>query len=76
MLDNTMLYDVGRRVQSVGELNYVITRICLEYFDSSYQGINDIAGALMCAAQEFYRRVAVPYEHKKCEKNGDVYGTD
>lgn len=59
-----------------GELNYAITKICLEYFNvtrACYTSINDVIGALECAKQEFYRRVAVPYEEKKQAENGDVY---
>jgi hypothetical protein len=58
-----------------GELNYAITMLCLDYWKTaeSYQSINDIIGALECAKQEFYRRVAVPYEEGKKAANGDVY---
>lgn len=59
-----------------GELNFQITQVCLNYLN--YYGIrygilNDIIGALECAKQEFYRRMAAPYETKKMEENGDVY---
>jgi len=30
---------------------------------------------LSCAAAEFYRRVAVPYENVKIAQNGDVYAS-
>lgn len=65
-------------VQNAGELNYMITRIALAYWDGvngkkNYQKINDIIGAMEGAKLEFYRRVAVPYEAKKIEENGDVY---
>jgi hypothetical protein len=58
-----------------GELNYIFTVIARNYFREhhNYQGINDILGALEGAKQEFYRRVAVPYEDKKIKENGDVY---
>ena len=61
-----------------GELNYVITRIILEYVEMkglSYQVINDILGALEGAKMEFYRRVVVAYEQRKCEENGEIYPT-
>lgn len=32
-----------------------------------------VMGAFRCAQQEFYRRVAVPYEDSKIAENGDVY---
>ena len=59
-----------------GELNYKITKICIDYLNAEgkcYKTINDIIGALECAKLEFYRRVAVPYEQTKIEENGDVY---
>lgn len=59
-----------------GDLNYLFTRIAVDYFKNNggrYQQINDVLGALEGAKLEFYRRVAVPYEDKKCEENGDVY---
>lgn len=59
-----------------GELNFEITKVCLAYFhmtDRRYKDINEVIGALECAKQEFYRRVAVPYEDQKIKENGDVY---
>ncbi len=59
-----------------GQLNFLITKLCVQYLsanDLSYQRINDVMGALECAKQEFYIRVAIPYEQKKWKANGDVY---
>jgi hypothetical protein len=59
-----------------GELNYLITRICCDYLVTgkiSYKVLNDVIGALECAKLELYRRVVVPYEQGKLDKNGDVY---
>ncbi len=60
-----------------GDLNYIITRICLKYIEENgginYQKINDIVGSLDCAKMEFYSRLARPYEIKKIELNGDCY---
>lgn len=61
---------------SAGELNYCITSMILGYQDKnklSYKTINEIVGVLECAKQEYYRRVAVPYEESKIRENGDVY---
>ena len=60
---------------SAGELNYIITKILLAYWNrhASYVVANDIMGVLTCAGQEFYRRVVAPYEDTKREANGDVY---
>jgi hypothetical protein len=63
---------------NAGELNYVLTRIAIKYFNlapnsSNYQTINDIAGAFSWAALEFNRRVTSIYEDQKKSDNGDVY---
>ncbi len=61
---------------NAGELNYLITLICDQYLQDKgkcYQNINEIIGVLECAKQEFYRRIAAPYEDQKITENGDVY---
>lgn len=58
-----------------GELNYAITKLLHGYLvrkGLNYQHINDCLGALSGAAQEFYRRIAAPYEDTKITENGDV----
>ncbi len=63
-------------IDSPGELNYLITCLCNDYFKQSnknYQSVNDVIGALEGAKLEFYRRIAAPYEDVKCTENGDVY---
>lgn len=62
--------------KSVGELNYVITKVCNSWIEKhglSYTSINDVIGVLECAKLELYRRLAAPYEDEKKEENGDVY---
>lgn len=62
--------------ETKGELNYCITLLIKDYLErkgKSYDSINDILGALDGASKEFYRRIAAPYEDKKCKENGDVY---
>lgn len=59
-----------------GELNYCITELLIGYIHDRglcYATINDVLGALSGATQEFYRRVAAPYEDEKIKENGDVY---
>ncbi len=59
-----------------GDLNYIITRLCLKYLEAhgtNYQKINDVVGVLSCAQMEFYRKLAAPYEEGKISTNGDVY---
>lgn len=62
--------------ETPGELNYAITKLVIGYVQRkglSYSVINDVLGALSGAGQEFYRRMAVPYENAKLAVNGDVY---
>lgn len=64
------------RLANAGELNFAITSLIDEYLGRTgirYQNINTVIGVLECAKLEVYRRVAVPYEDKKCKENGDVY---
>jgi hypothetical protein len=59
-----------------GDVNYVVTRLLDQYIDQeglSYTSINAMIGVLECAKLELYRRIAVPYEDRKIEENGDVY---
>ena len=69
----------GCEPMTAGELNYVITKLLRRFAYGSrseglsYAAINDVLGALEGAKLEFYRRVAAPYESKKCVENGDVY---
>lgn len=72
----------GDDLHSVGELNYSLTQLLLEYaniFGHNYSTYNAIIGALECAKMEFYRRVINDYENDKMLENGDVFyedGTD
>lgn len=59
-----------------GELNYQIAILLGNYLNrhgQRYQTINDIIGVLACIQQEFYRRIAAPYENEKMHENGDVF---
>jgi hypothetical protein len=65
-----------RKIEDSGELNYLLTEICLIYLKDKelrYKFINDVIGALEGCKQEFYRRMAADYEDKAITKNGDVY---
>jgi len=63
--------------QTPGELNYLITRMLDDYIQRKggvrYAQLNEVVGVLECVKMELYRRVAAPYEDKKCEEAGDVY---
>jgi len=67
---------VDEAPEDAGELNYVITKVCDEFLKRKgrrYAHVNTVIGALECAKQEFYRRIAAPYENEKIALNGDVY---
>ena len=55
-----------------GELNFVVTKMLKEIYPLRYFSINRAVGVLECIKQEFYRRVAAPYEDRKIKEAGDV----
>lgn len=60
---------------TAGELNFVITQICIDYInhtEKNYQTFNDIAGAIKNSYTELYERVIKPYEKQKIQDNGDL----
>ncbi len=60
--------------RTVGELNYIITRLLVHWMKPlSYGVINSAIGVLECCKLELYRRLAVDYEISKCKENGDVF---
>jgi hypothetical protein len=62
-----------RPVENVdGDINYCVTRILKGVYPLRYFHLNRAMGVLSCIQQEFYRRVAAPYEDTKIEQNGDV----
>ena len=66
----------GEVAITAGELKYALTRLMVLYLEDktkNSQTINDCIGALEGCKLEFYRRVVVPYENKRIEKNGDVF---
>ena len=71
------LVDRDHLASSAGELNYLITRLVMQYIklkhgDVSYDAINEVVGVLECVKQEFYARIAAPYEEIQETKNGDI----
>jgi hypothetical protein len=58
-----------------GTLNYCITRLAHDYilaFGLSYNNLNEVYGAMLAAAAEFYRTVVAPYEDTKRRENGPI----
>jgi hypothetical protein len=69
---------LGADIRTPGELNFVITRLCMKFLHSKekigYAEYNEVIGVLESAKQEFYRRCVAVYEDKKKKENGDVFG--
>ncbi|HEY4013456.1 MAG TPA: hypothetical protein VGM06_08965 [Polyangiaceae bacterium] len=60
-----------------GLLNYACTSLAMEVVEARfgrirYGAIATVTGVFKNIADEFYRRVAAPYEDAQIEKNGDV----
>lgn len=69
----------GAFADSLGNLNYVISRIVAGCIGKpSYSKIAMATGVLENVKQELYRRMAAPYEDRKILENGDIpeYGRD
>lgn len=76
-LQNLLHQVVQTMPSDAGELNYLISRIVDTYIQvkgKNYANLNEVIGVLECVKQEYYRRIAAPYEDKKIAENGDVYG--
>ena len=56
-----------------GGINYFVSRLVAQLMgEVSYGKICVITGVLENIKQEYYRRVASPYEDKKIVQNGDI----
>jgi hypothetical protein len=59
-----------------GLLNYACTRLAARVLpERRYWAIATVTGVLENVADEFYRRVVVPYEEQRKAEHGDVYDT-
>ena len=62
-------------IATVGELNYVVTRLSLRFLKRlglSYSNISNVVGTLHLIPVEMTRRLVDAYENNKIEENGDV----
>ena len=69
--------EAGNDAAYAGLLNYVCTRLALkilklQFGKVRYWLVATTSGVFHNVADEFYRRLAVPYEDIQIEKNGDV----
>jgi len=69
-----LLSIVADAIDTEGELNYCITKLCLLYLGNNahYEDYNRVMGVLISVQHEFYRRYVAPYEDQKRKENGDV----
>jgi hypothetical protein len=64
----------GNEAAFAGLLNYACTRLALRVVPvRRYWSIATVVGVFRNVADEFYRRVGVPYEEMKRAEHGDVY---
>lgn len=57
----------------LGRINYCFSRIVGQLMgNQSYKKIAMVTGVLENVKQEFYRRIATPYEEYKISENGDI----
>ena len=77
-IDNLKISDVTtdqEMLAMAGDINYLFSSIIVGCMSNpSYKKIALITGVLENIKQEFYRRVASPYEDKKKKDNGDIKG--
>jgi hypothetical protein len=67
--------ELGQHIESVGDLNYVVTRLTLKHLirqGLNYANFDAEMGMFLCALLEMYRRVGIIYEELKIKQNGDV----
>ena len=67
---------LAERTETVGQLNYVITKLCDKFVITQgvcYNSYNAVLGVLTAVTLELYRRRVSGYEDKKMRENGDVY---
>lgn len=73
VITNYSELDNDHIVVVLGDLNYCVSRLFGKVMgDTSYAKVAMLTGVLENIKQEFYRRVAVPYEEEKIVQNGDI----
>lgn len=69
--------ETGEDGDFAGFLNYSCTKLAINVMPARrYKWIAMIVGVFKNIADEFYRRVGIPYEDEQIEKNGDVFPAD
>lgn len=71
--------DLINGIDTSGELNYVITKLCHELIlkqGCCYKVLNNVIGTLECAKLELYKTIIAPYEDLKREEHGPISELD
>jgi len=76
LLQQSVLQFARDGVDVSGRINYIITKLIVtvygDCFSTTYKQINEAMGILSCVQQEYYRKVAAPYENQKEYDNGSI----
>ena len=78
-LVDAKIKDLASAIKGIGKqdragvLNYTVSCLIRELYELRYSEVNEAVGVLECIKQEYYRRLAAPYEDLKIKENGDVY---
>ena len=65
----------NQHAETVGELTYLLYKLCLQYIKDKgvgYQIYAEVLGALSATSRELYRKEVAVYEDEKIQMNGDV----
>ena len=55
-----------------GALNFIITKLILQFMPMRYKDFNEMIGVLECVKMELYRTIIASYEDTKIKENGDI----
>jgi len=71
-------YNARGNPQDEGELAYSLTMLYVDWFRAKakkrkFKTMASLVGVIVLSLLEFWRRVVVPYEQKKCDEEGDVF---
>lgn len=67
-----LINDIIALQPNIGEINFIFTSILKGMKANSYLEHCLMMGTLSCVAEEYYRKIVVPYEEKKIIENGEL----
>ena len=73
LIKNNYIFRKQNIEQLLGDINYSVSRLISKIVGTpTYPKIAMVTGVLENIKQEYYRRVAEPYEDIKIRQNGDI----